>query len=323
VSKDSFRRRTGFTLIELLVVIAIIAVLIGLLLPAVQKAREAAARTQCSNNLKQLGLAFHTYESANGVWPYAYILVPSPINASAWGTYILPYIEQDNVARGYNFSQPFFTAGNQAVVSTHVKTFQCPSAPKNPRLYQLSVPANAFYQGQPAYSYQASASDYGVVSGILGRGWDVIVGPPSGGNREGALTNFVAGNPTPTVNKPLNVTDGLSNTILLPEIAGRPDLYRAGALVTPTSPFDTYGAGWGDPVNGENWFAGSLYDGLGPQGPCLVNCTNQTGRGMYAFHTGGANAVLCDGSVRFFSAAIDPKIVAFMVTRGKGEVIPN
>jgi prepilin-type N-terminal cleavage/methylation domain-containing protein/prepilin-type processing-associated H-X9-DG protein len=318
VSERSPRWRAGFTLIELLVVIAIIAVLIALLLPAVQKVREAAARTQCTNNLKQIGLAFHGYESAHSVWPYAYIVTPSPYNASAWGTYILPHVEQDNLAKRYDFNQPSNAPGNQDVISTHVKVFQCPSTPRQPRLYQLSVPANAFFSGQPAISYQASAADYGVVSGILGRGWDVIVGQPAGGNREGALTNYFVGFSN-NINRPANVTDGLSNTILLPEIAGRPDLYRVGQLVTPATPFDTYGAGWGDPLNGENWFAGSLFDGTSDKGPCLVNCTNMTGRGMYGFHPGGANAVLCDGSVRFFPASTDSKIIAFMVTRGKGE----
>src|SRR5258708_18347309 len=96
------RKRTGFTLIELLVVIAIVAVLIGLLLPAVQKVRDAAARMQCQNNLKQIGLAFHNYENANGLFPPAYSVILTFPSSTAWGTYLLPYLEQDNLYKRYD-----------------------------------------------------------------------------------------------------------------------------------------------------------------------------------------------------------------------------
>ena len=144
------RHRTAFTLIELLVVIAIIAILIGLLLPAVQKVREAAARVSCQNNLKQLGLAAHNFESNNGTLPPSLVVelglppgspgapgFPYPGIVHSWAIGFLPYIEQGNLASQYNVNFPWFsspsfipgTPNNLAVVGTSVKTFVCPRPP--------------------------------------------------------------------------------------------------------------------------------------------------------------------------------------------------
>jgi len=165
-----------------------------------------------------------------------------------------------------------------------------------------------------------------VTTGILGRGWDIIVGtnPPSSGDRDGVLSGA---SPPYSYVKITDIADGASNTIMIGEVAGRPTVYlgRAPASPQPNGGFGTEGGGWADPGNGENWLAGSLFDGTDPasSGPCIINCTNKTGRNLYSFHPSGVNVVLGDGSVRHLSSGITPKIVAFMVTKKKGEVIPN
>ena len=315
--RNDRRLRGAFTLIELLVVIAIIAILIGLLLPAVQKVRESAARSQCSNNLHQLVVAMHAYENTNHSFPPSYTLNvtlnPLNIQSYAWGVLILPYVEQENLYRGYRFDQPLNSPANQPVVSTPLKVMQCPSTPNADRVYSFTLPANAIFAGSPAMTWQAAAGDYIPPSGVR-QGLTF----PASEDRHGMLNvNFNC--------RATDVKDGLSNTILLGELAGRPDVYRAGGLsmLNPAAGESTAGAGWGDPLNGESWFNGSLYDGTGAQGPCPINCTNLTTRGLYAFHTGGTNVAMGDGSVRFLSASIDPATFAYLVTRAGGEVVPG
>ncbi|AMV26030.1 Type II secretion system protein G precursor [Gemmata sp. SH-PL17] len=301
------QRRRGFTLIELLVVIAIIAILIGLLLPAVQKVREAAARMSCSNNLKQLGLALHNYHDRNNGFPAAYTYPPTATEPylHGWGVRILPDIEQTALFSQYNMNAHFFQAPNAALIQNQLKTFQCPSTPNPNRIN--ATPAGVV-SGLPGYS--AACSDYAPTSGILGSVWDIIIGPPSGGDRHGVIRA--------NMKQPiLSVSDGSSNTIMLIESAGRNALYRNGQLVTGAN----LGGGWGDPLNGENWFGGSLADGTAA-GPCLIGCTNEYGKGAYSFHTNGVNCAFADGSVRFLSKSTDSKTVAYMVTAAKGEIVP-
>src|SRR5262249_20989159 len=139
------RRRVGFTLIELLVVIAIIAVLIGLLLPAVQKVRDAAARTQCANNLKQIGLAMHNHHDTYGYFPPGYpIDLNQGIVLGPWGVSLLPYLEQQNVYQQYDLKQNFFAAQNQTAGQTPLTVFQCPASPGHGKIYtdNWTGPAN-------------------------------------------------------------------------------------------------------------------------------------------------------------------------------------
>jgi prepilin-type processing-associated H-X9-DG protein len=329
-----------------LVVIAIIAVLIGLLLPAVQKVREAAARMQCSNNLKQIGLAEHNFHDANGKftcsWDYEQPKPPQrPTGVShAWGYFLLPYLEQDNIYKQYSFDGLTYTpsggtAGpNVALVQTPLKVFQCPSSPNRGRIYTFPVPANVL-PAMPAGTLKASASDYTAITGV--REWNTLVAPTAAepeladiGQRHGVLRGTtqdqaIAASFSPQM-RIADVIDGTSNTFLVGELAGRPDVYNASRTVIATG--INPGAGWGDGFNGEHWPNGTSADGnfVGssiPKGTCLINCSNFQSRGMYSFHTGGANFVLADGSVRFFSASTANRVIVFMITCQRGEVVPS
>jgi prepilin-type N-terminal cleavage/methylation domain-containing protein/prepilin-type processing-associated H-X9-DG protein len=326
--------RSAFTLIELLVVIAIIAVLIGLLLPAIQKVRDAAARSSCSNNLHQLGVAYQSYHDAYGYLPPSafYDLTPAasgglPI-AHGWGVFILPFIEQGNVAARYDLSQPFITPGNQAAIQTPLKVMICPSAPHDSQLYSDST---GF--GGKSFPFTAAVADYAPLSGInggaaaflntlgasppytsvnsvLGAIYPTIQGPP-------ALLNAL-GLPASNGRRALvAIGDGTSSTILLAEDAGRPARWQVGRLVGPSG---SSGAGWGDP-NAEYGLDGANpADGSGtPPRTCAINCDNDNE--VYAFHTGGANVLFCDGSVRFVRSNINIVTFGALITANGGETV--
>ncbi|CAN5531324.1 DUF1559 domain-containing protein [soil metagenome] len=330
-------RRSGFTLIELLVVIAIIAVLVGLLLPAVQKVREAAARMSCQNNLKQIGLAYMNYESAySGFPPYA--VQPNPTDpttfplaykAQGWGTPLLPYIEQGNLYAQYNqnaiFSDP---AVNQSISNNFVKTFVCPSTATANRLYTAG--SSFSFPGIPA-TWTAAAADY-VPTVNVRQALQTTAGisPTSATQYAGILIL----NKKATLG---SITDGTSNTSLVGEAAGRPQVWQAGRLGTTdlglpaktgndlgttSSPWmDRYGGGWADAGAGGCSLSGSAQDGsyASAGGSCTINCNNDLG--FYSFHTGGANFVYCDGSVHYISSAATPLSIIAMISRSGGEVV--
>jgi prepilin-type N-terminal cleavage/methylation domain-containing protein len=245
--------RPGFTLIELLVVIAIIAVLIGLLLPAVQKVREAANRLSCQNNLKQLGLALHNYHNANSSFPPGMVTGSSDISdASATGyTYLLPFLEADTTYRLYHFDVPWFDVSNYEAVGVPVKLFFCPSNRSGGAIDLGPIAA----QWNTALPPLVGATDYAFckgANGAINADWTKVPAQARG------VFDIR------TVDQPMGVriaeiTDGTSSTFAMGDAAGGSSLFLARDLNNPGQPVINPTTGQPSPLE-QSWSAASVGD---------------------------------------------------------------
>ncbi len=284
------RARTAFTLVELLVVITIIGILIALLLPAVQAAREAARRMKCTNNFKQIGLGILGYESTFGVFPppftrtYRENGVDQVYKKHNMLTFILPFIEQQAIHDKYVWEQHWSNGANYDATKNDIDVFVCPSAPAG-RKWITDYATN-----EKVYLHNQLV-DNGHVADRSN--WHNLFQPFSEG-------------PTSTA----DVRDGLSNTFMLFEDAGRPQLWVDGRLETGTA-------------SGDRWASDEveyhIHDVCPAGGSQMMNCNNSNE--TYSFHSGGCNHLYGDGSVHFVVETIDAETYVSLFTRAGHDVV--
>jgi prepilin-type N-terminal cleavage/methylation domain-containing protein/prepilin-type processing-associated H-X9-DG protein len=340
--------RGGFTLIELLVVIAIIAILMGLLLPAVQKVREAASRIKCQNNLKQLGLALHNYHDSQGSFPPG-MSGPNPIVADAWYSafsLLLPYLEQDNTSRLLNYATPWWDPSNYQAVAVSVPGFFCPSNRTSGWIDLTLISAQWGYTLPP----QVASCDYAFCKGATAAFSKNPNDAPAA--LRGVFDVRISRSDGVRL---VQITDGTSNTFAMGEAAGGNPRYLVRDITDPSQPAidpltnlpAVAEQAWGAPSMAQpsiptytSMFAGTAQYGLAPDprdepmnaplvAPTVASDVsfgdNKDGQdwvsGFRSLHPGGCNFLFCDGSVHFVSQSIRPDVYRALSTYAGGEVI--
>ncbi len=331
------RWQSGFTLVELLVVIAIIGILIALLLPAIQAAREAARRTQCANNLKQIGLGMHNYLTAKKSFP------PGQLEAShfhctgagckdlAWSAFFLPFIEEKAIDDQIKFNLPLAGPENKDVVSLKIPEYLCPSTSKrdpsrgeDDRIVDLN--GNGAWDSLSGEGM--ACIDYAGVDGVTqnpaflslstGQMYPNFI-TASGSTVAGITYNGVLIGSQSSASqryiKVRQITDGLSKTLLVAEICGRG--------VSGTAFRGIWAAGQNlVHVPSEKTVGGQIVPHVKPD-PTHGGVWEDAHASLYSDHPGGANALLCDGSVHFIPETINRQILLALASRNGGETISD
>ncbi|WP_437193459.1 DUF1559 domain-containing protein [Planctomicrobium sp. SH527] len=313
LSASLLRHKRGFTLIELLVVIAIIAILIALLLPAVQQAREAARRSQCKNNLKQMGLALHNYEGTFGVFPPS---STSGFVAGAWqwdstksanrdpaihlhsfASLILPYLDGANLYNKINYNISSLDPVNRDVAASSISTYLCPSY------------TGGMYSQDAVWTAGNLTFDRFAIRNYVALGAVNVMGlsgqaafPAQGIMYPRSRTGF------------RDITDGTSNTILIAESK------EENASVWIDGSAATICARWANPMAGPPFAGNSVAINYTVYYPSAMGGVQQTW-GPSSQHTGGAHHLLADGSVQFLSQNLDVNVYDSLTTRAGGEVV--
>jgi prepilin-type N-terminal cleavage/methylation domain-containing protein len=340
------RWRAAFTLVELLVVIAIIATLIGLLLPAVQGARESSRRTMCMNNLRQIGLAFQVCHDARKYFPAAMYSAnanptSSPITKPgnptgaehSWRVLVMPFLEEKATAEAYDWKRNWWdtfgtqpaspalgvrTDSNLALSTRPVSVYLCPTAPPRSGIdNRIGASPDTKDSARPAITSLRAPlgfTDYETMTGVKSAVVGITPEPYAGAAGDGMLVKD-------DITRIRKISDGLSKTLLVVESAGRPLTYRNRALQTnPLGPIKfEQGAGWADSLGPFK------LDAIKPDGTkgaaagsgVPFNATNEGE--AYSFHDGGMVAVFGDTSTRFLAEDVDLRTFCGMITRAGGE----
>lgn len=339
-SARRFHVSLAFTLVELLVVIAFIGILVALLLPAIQAAREAARRSQCLNNMKQQGVAFLNYEAARKQFPFsikrADLVTKRGLNN--WAPAVLPYIEEGSLVATYDLKEDWWrdradgTPGNRTLVQTFLPILICPSD-ENPRRIQDKPETTPPNKTGACSDYFPPAGVHTDINNSLPADQQFPV-PATADDvatqrRLFGVIRWEETDPAKTtVNRLTAIADGTSKSILLGEVAGREDVWRRGVKydVNYNGPpkVRARGGAWATTDNpyeiGQRKAWDASFDPI--PGTVSINNSNEWGHCFYSFHPGSANFTFADGSVRAISDSIELRTLAAMVTRA-GEELPQ